>query len=755
MMRNERSQMTRLSSIADSIWACGLIDAVNGPSYCVSVDPKHGIQKATFKFRWTEVVSVLQTKDMTRVAISGLVITRNAMMTDVAVCLVEDFQLVCTAKSFVDTSFTAGSYVPFADKYMYVGTTLSMYPSVSIVDNLTGAVRRFIYNSSKMSSIVLLYAQSPPVFIGSFVAGTCVSTTGINYIYAGMVRSDSGVMTGMYIAPSSGSILNGAGLVNAMALEYVNPDSFIAGGLQLSDGAGLQAYLLCVNSLYRRVIYGMRYILNSLTYSRRILLEDSTLTSAVQGMVLVEEILYLVVVTKYASQSTATGMVSVLGTDMTTGKIEQQVHIYSLNASIQCADIISAGPSLILACTIQYPGNITQAVILAVNRELDFSKLPAGFKRLEENLFTTEKIDFKGTVLPMMMSSDDRKTTEYTFNTADRYPTINPSETVTRLPSSQPTRAPSGQPSSSPTSAPSVSPQPTSQPSSSGPTNTYKPTKEPTHRPTPRPSMTPTVQPSHAFTTASTVQPSVLPTLSPSANPNATPSSTEPTPAATKKPTRHPTVRSTRVPTSTPSVTTTIPNTGFKEQKLYRARESTILGQVVGGLLVLWILYHLYRWWLSKVRKVKEDKKRMKEMIAQDLPGKPRYPIFSSIVGVCCVIDIDDHEEEMEGNKDIAVAATKVGGSGNITANHAYTGQGANIDGPASFVDLEANTPKSGSSNHREAMEKERNDRKVCEEEYRQVCEHDQQALAATPTTAVEDGTYQQISELSEASSVS
>lgn len=161
------------------------------------------------------------------------------------------------------------------------------------------------------------------------------------------------------------------------------------------------------------------------------------------------------------------------------------------------------------------------------------------------------------------------------------------------------------------------------------------------------------------------------------------------------------------------------------------------------------------------MQKVKEDKKRMKEMIAQDLPGKPRYPIFSSIVGVCCVIDIDDHAE-MDGNKDTAVAATKASGSGNISANHTYTGQGANMDCPGSFVDLEANTPKSGSSNHRGAMEKERNGRKVCEEEDRQVWEHDQQALAAASNTAVEDGTApniavqpDQISELSDASSVS
>jgi len=58
-------------------------------------------------------------------------------------------------------------------------------------------------------------------------------------------------MMGMYIAPTSGNILNSAELVNAMVLEPLNPDSFLAGGLQLNDGNGVQGYLLSVNSIYR------------------------------------------------------------------------------------------------------------------------------------------------------------------------------------------------------------------------------------------------------------------------------------------------------------------------------------------------------------------------------------------------------------------------------------------------------------------------------------------------------------------------
>jgi len=69
-----------------------------------------------------------------------------------------------------------------------------------------------------------------------------------------MMRTDSGLITAMYILPASGSILNSAELVNAMALEHVKPDSFIAGGMELSDGLGMHAYVVRANSLFHSVL---------------------------------------------------------------------------------------------------------------------------------------------------------------------------------------------------------------------------------------------------------------------------------------------------------------------------------------------------------------------------------------------------------------------------------------------------------------------------------------------------------------------
>jgi len=253
-------ELTRAALVSDHIWTCGVNAINNGGSYCATLDTTLGVQASLFSFRWMEVTSMLQAKDA-RIVVSGRTVSDNFIHSDIATCLPEGLELSCTAKSFEDTSFMAGSYVPFAGKMIFVGAKQSMYSSIAIVDVTSGTALSYVYTSTVMSLVSLLKVQSPPGFIGSFVAGTCVSLAGVNYIYAGMVRTDTGIMTGMYVAPMRGSILNSAELVNAMALEYQNPDSFIAGGLQLHDGAGMQAYLVCVNSIYRRVIYGMRYVL--------------------------------------------------------------------------------------------------------------------------------------------------------------------------------------------------------------------------------------------------------------------------------------------------------------------------------------------------------------------------------------------------------------------------------------------------------------------------------------------------------------
>ncbi len=130
------------------------------------------------------------------------------------------------------------------------------------------------------------------------------------------------------------------------------------------------------------------------------------------------------------------------------------------------------------------------------------------------------------------------------------------------------------------------------------------------------------------------------------------------------------------------------------------ARESAILGYSVAALLGLGCLYQLYRWCLYKVRKVKEDKKRVNEMLAQGLPGKLRYPIFSATAGLCCAIDAGDMEENVSETPK-AVPNTVPTSEKAKTKRSTYTGLGANMDGPAIFIDLEANIQPNSNDSER------------------------------------------------------
>eukprot|EP01032_Pedospumella_encystans_P039161 gene39161-biopygen2852 len=177
--------------------------------------------------------------------------------------------------------------------------------------------------------------HSPQKYIGSFTAGTSVSATGaVNSIVAGVVRTDSGKLTLMRVVPASGSILNTAELVNAMALEDSQPDSFIAGGLKLSgDDTGLHAYLLRVNALFGAVLYGTRYRATSsvtgadvtlIGNNRRVMSEVNAFSSLTRGMVRIDSTLYMIV---DVIQNVNKSSVTVMHLDMQTGLILQQVHL--------------------------------------------------------------------------------------------------------------------------------------------------------------------------------------------------------------------------------------------------------------------------------------------------------------------------------------------------------------------------------------------------------------------------------------------
>ena len=112
------------------------------------------------------------------------------------------------------------------------------------------------------------------------------------------------------------------------------------------------------------------------------------------------------------------------------------------------------------------------------------------------------------------------------------------------------------------------------------------------------------------------------------------------------------------------------------------------------------------------MRKVKVDKKRVKEMIAQDLPAKPRYPIFTAVASLCHTLDAE--ETEVDANKAVTVNEVAAESATVNTTHHTYTGQGAYMDGPASFVDLEANIPEPNTlSDTSSARKRRRENRKL------------------------------------------
>lgn len=93
---------------------------------------------------------------------------------------------------------------------------------------------------------------------------------------------------------------------------------------------------------------------------------------------------------------------------------------------------------------------------------------------------------------------------------------------------------------------------------------------------------------------------------------------------------------------------------------------------------------------MYKIQQVKEDNVRIMCMQAANLPAKSRLPIFTATAGLCCnfklPMTVENRNESVDGTPSKPPLETVT-----QTANNSYTGQGANMDGPAGFVDLEAN----------------------------------------------------------------
>jgi len=444
----------------------------------------------------------------------------------------------------------------------------------------------------------------------------------------------------MYITPASGgTIVNSAELVNAMALEYTQPDSFIGGGLQRTGEASVSAYFVCVNALYQSVRYGKRFrIIPSVgnTESRRLSITP-IYSSVVKSLLQVDSVLY-VLISWNASQHSVPNRVSIVKTDLSTGDIVQQVHLLTNTVSLYCTDMNSAGLYIVLACSMRHSTNITQPFMISADRQLTFSELPSTVWKYTNTIFAADSVAFHRTKIPVSVENTVITTTDYTFSSLDGSPTVQPTTVSTSKPSVAPSGAPSGQPSSSPSAGPSVSPQPSSQPSTSGPTNTYKPTVKPSLRPTSSPTVTPTVSPSNhptqLPTARPTLQPSRPPTPRPSVNPTILPSRA-PQCKPTLKPTAAPTVTQSRAPSlnavGAGLLAESVDDNSTVNETVF------ILLYVLGGLTALYGLYRASLCYLEALEEVawqrrKNTHRKEVQLLLADQPT--RIPIVARRLAV-------------------------------------------------------------------------------------------------------------------------
>eukprot|EP01032_Pedospumella_encystans_P009030 gene9030-10664_t len=311
----------QIAVIDSALWACG----GNTNASCVILDTTTGQVQNRLSFPWKETKAILSTGVAGQVIVRGQ--TQQTLQSSIASCTkVESQQLTCSVNTYDDVEFVAEVFVPYAKKAVFFGS-VPPYLSITIIDVTSGfssvaKMEGFYYTFKSMASVSIDYVQSPPVYAGSYFVGTSVSTNGIhNYIVAGVVRTDAGTMRAFYLAPERRSIQNSAELVNAMELEHTHPDSFMAGGLQLSDNQDMSAYLMCFNVLFGSVKYAARYIASQSvgTESRQLLNAIDATSSVTKGMVRTGSELFLIVQTRNAPDS-----MSILRIDMLTGTVMQQ-----------------------------------------------------------------------------------------------------------------------------------------------------------------------------------------------------------------------------------------------------------------------------------------------------------------------------------------------------------------------------------------------------------------------------------------------
>ena len=581
-----------------NIWMCG---EVSDQGSCTVLEVLSGLMQNSYSFPWVHTTSITRPTDPSQVMLCG----RSGMLqdtfnSDLAVCdIKQSGGINCAVKVVYGAVYTTSAFVPFPKKLINMGV-LNTLIIASIMDSVatsdgTTTVKHYTYTFKLIEDVKIACLQSPPVFIGAFFVGTGVSINGAaNYIVAGIVRTDSGSMTAMYLRPTSGSILNSAELVNAMTLVFEHPDIFIVGGFKLSDIPGLNAYLLRVNPFFGGVKYTIRYVYLFPAGAWRALGDSPILNTAAQSVVRIDTQLYMIVNVVLVKSNTSCSSLSVLKVDMVTGLLLQQVHITSRSDCLSCTHISSSLDKSMLFISCQmYNVSYIETVAIATGLNMQFGNLPESFTQSRDVLFVEESLSFQRFPLPVTSQPADIATSSYVYSTGENMPTVFPTVLTSAFPSMQPSSDPSSQPSSSPTAAPSVSPQPSSHPSSSGPTNTYKPTVKPTPRPSFIPSKEPTLRPSVAPTKNPTARPSIVPSASrvhPSLATTASPSCT-PTRQPTHKPTSIPSANPTGSPTEV--VATAVEESSVVANSTYKENGAVMIFMyTVAGVIGVWCAYH-------------------------------------------------------------------------------------------------------------------------------------------------------------------
>jgi len=526
---------SKLAVRGDEIWACGASNSTFGG--CVTADVYSGAVVRQFDVPWAIATSALVMNN--KFVLSG----RKNGASMLADCEA-GAQLACRVLTLSDTTYYTAAFVPLTDSVLYVGAR-GEYAASTVLDSSGAVLSHYIYRALNMKSIALVQSATVANFAGGFVAGTATadSNAETQYLVLGWIHTASGAFSAVYLYPTGGVIRDRTEAVQALAMESTGPDSFIAGGIELSDKSGVYAYMMRTNVLFRNIPYAVRYVTGHLQSRRK--LTDSFTQCVVRGIAVVTPAVFLVVdqMDREANKTTA----SVLKVEARDGFVIQQVRISSEAGSVACSDITSTPTGIVIVCNIHDTWVSTHSVLLYADRSLKFRALPAGFVLDRNATFRAEPVPFKMSALSTTTSKTSVATSTSTYTSDNTSPTYVPTTPPTMTPS---TRRPTARPSLAPSWIPSVQ-------GSSGPPAVYA---HPTSRPstvqptfTLKPSSLLTAEPSVVVTVPPSTQPSARPSPPPTLQPTATPSRT-PTHLPSAAPTRKPSIRSTCRPTRTPTL---------------------------------------------------------------------------------------------------------------------------------------------------------------------------------------------------------